>query len=671
MKTTFIKRYGAWAAALCLSGAAVQVHGQGQAPEPGSTPAVAGTGVKTGKPVKPVKPVKPGKGAAAAAAAAASGVERWDLRDLYHDDTIWTRAFEREQARAETLGALRERLDQGAQGLFEVLDTVSVARQQATRLGVYAALKADEDLRDPRAQERRQMATQLEARIGEQTAWLAPAVQALGHDRVQAALAEHAGLRARFDFALAEMLRLAPHTLTPEGEALLASVQPLLQQPYRVFEQLGTAELAWPRITLHGGGPTVTLDTAAYEKHRGDADRRRRQQVFDAYFGAWKRVEGSVGATLTAQVLGDVFAAKARKHPSSLAAALVNDAMPEAVYRTLVAQAHEALPALHRYLKLRQRMLGIRGPLGYHDNYPPLVPVPKGLKFDLPTAKRITQQVLQPMGDEYGELLRKGLAAPWMDSHPRPGKTTGAYMMGAVHGLHPYVLLNHNDDYEGLSTLAHEWGHAVHTQLAQAAQPAEKSDYSTFIAESASIANEMLLQDHLIAQARTREEKLFYLSQALEAIRTTFFRQTMFAEFQLAMHEEVQHGRPLSGARLTELYCDVARRYYGQAQGVMTIDPRHCVEWAYVSHFYYGYYVWQYATSMAGAAEFARAIGSDGVPARERFLQLLRAGGSDQPYRLYVQAGVDLAQPAPYRALMQRMQRLLDEFERVAGKARG
>lgn len=614
-------------------------------------------------------------GAAVAATAqptrpASDGVERWNLGDLYHDDTVWTRAYEREQARAETLAALRERLGQGAQGLFEVLDTISVARQQATRLGVYAALKADEDLRDARAQERRQMATQLEARIGEQTAWLAPAVQALGPGKVQAALAEHAGLRARFDFALAEMLRLAPHTLSPEGEVLLAGVQPLLQQPYRVFEQLGTAELAWPRVKLHGGGPTVTLDMAAFEKHRSHPDRRRRQQVFDAYFGTWKRVEGSVGATLTTQVLGDVFAARARKHPSSLAAALVGDAMPEAVYRTLVAQAREGLPVLHRYLKLRQRMLGIRGPLGYHDNYPPLVPVPRGLRFDLASAKRITVQVLQPMGDEYGALLRQGLAAPWTDSHPRPGKTSGAYMMGAVHGLHPYVLLNHNDDYESLSTLAHEWGHAVHTLLAQAAQPAEKSDYSTFIAESASIANEMLLQDHLISTARTREEKLFYLSQALEAIRTTFFRQTLFAEFQLAMHEEVEQGRPLSGARLSELYCDVARRYYGQAQGVMSIAPAYCVEWAYISHFYYGYYVWQYATSMAGAAEFARAIGSDGPPARERFLQLLRAGGSDQPYRLYVRAGVDLAQPEPYRALMQRMQRLLHAFEQTLGAGR-
>jgi oligoendopeptidase F len=236
--------------------------------------------------------------------------------------------------------------------------------------------------------------------------------------------------------------------------------------------------------------------------------------------------------------------------------------------------------------------------------------------------------------------------------------------------VHPYVLLNHNDDFESLSTVAHEWGHAVHTLLAQAAQPPEKFDYATFIAESASIGNEMLLLDHLVATAATREHKLFYLSQALELIRTTFFRQVMFAEFQLAMHDEVEQGRPLSGARLTELYCGLLRRYHGEAAGVMKVDPAYCVEWAGVPHFYYGYYVWQYASSIVGAAQFAQAIGTEGAPARDRFINLLKAGGSDYPYRLYQQAGVDLAQPAPYLALMVRMTRLLDEFERLAARRR-
>jgi oligoendopeptidase F len=274
------------------------------------------------------------------------------------------------------------------------------------------------------------------------------------------------------------------------------------------------------------------------------------------------------------------------------------------------------------------------------------------------------------MGEEYLGLLKQGLAGQWMDSHPRPAKRSGAYMAGSAYDVHPYVLLNHNGNFESLSTFAHEWGHGVHSLLSKSQQPFEKADYSTFIAESASIANEMLLSDYMVANAKTREDKLFYLAQGLESIRTTFFRQAMFAEFQLAMHQEVEQGKALSGARLSEMYCGIAKRYYGEAQGVMKVDPAYCVEWAWIPHFYMGYYVWQYATSMVGAAEFSAAIGQkdaqQAAAARDRFVNLLKAGSSDYAYPLYVKAGVDLAQPGPYRALMARMNRLMDDYEKLA-----
>ncbi len=311
-------------------------------------------------------------------------------------------------------------------------------------------------------------------------------------------------------------------------------------------------------------------------------------------------------------------------------------------------------------------MLGITGPLAYYDNYPSLLKDPPAAHYDIEQSEAITLEALAPLGDEYLGLLKKGFASNWMDSHPRPGKASGGYMEGYAYDVHPYLLLNHSDDYQSLSTLAHEWGHAVHTLLTDRAQPFEKSDYSTFIAESASIGNEMLLSDYLVAHARTPHEKMAFLAEALESIRTTFFRQTQFAEFQLKMHEEVEQGRPLSGKRLTDLYCGVAKAYYGEAEGVMTVDPAYCTEWIYIGHFYNGYYVWQYATSMVGAAEFSSAIASEGAPARDRFIRLLKAGASDYPYPLYKSAGVDLATPAPYRALMARMNRLMDEFEKLA-----
>jgi oligoendopeptidase F len=236
-------------------------------------------------------------------------------------------------------------------------------------------------------------------------------------------------------------------------------------------------------------------------------------------------------------------------------------------------------------------------------------------------------------------------------------------MNGSAYDVHPYLLLNHHDDYQSLTTLAHEWGHAVHTLLTDANQPYEKSNYSTFIAESASIGNEMLLNDYMVAHAKTRQEKLYYLGIGLDSIKSTFFRQVQFAEFELAIHQEVEQGHPLSGEHLTEMYCGLLKHYYGDAEGIMKIDPAYCIEWAFVPHFYRDFYLWQYATSMAGAAEMTDAIIKGGTPARERFLNMLRAGASDYPYELYKKAGIDMATPAPYRALMARMNRLMDEIE--------
>jgi oligoendopeptidase F len=597
-------------------------------------------------------------------AVAAGDEQRWNLGDLYATPAAWDSAYADLRTRIDALESLRGTLGKSAAALRDALVAISDAQRTLRRLYVYAGLNSDEDLREPRAQERKQQAQALWARLAEKTAWVAPEILIIGADKVNADISADPVLKARFDLFLNDTLRNAGHTLTPEGEALLAASGQILEQPRNIFAQLADAELPRPTVKL-STGKAVKLTTDAYELNRTSPVRADRKLVFDAFFGAWKTAEGTFGANLTTQVLGDVFTSRVRRFDGSLQAALFADNMPPAVYRMLVEQAHVGLPVLYRYLRLRKQMLGVSGPLAYYDNYPPLVAAPASAHFDLARSKAITLAALAPMGPDYLALLKRGFDSPWADSHPRPGKASGAYMAGDAYDVHPYLLLNHNDDYLSLSTLAHEWGHAVHTLLADANQPFDKAGYATFIAESASIGNEMLLSDYMVEHAQSREEKMFYLSEALESIRTTFFRQAMFAEFQLAIHEEVEQGRPLSGARLSDLYCGIAKRYYGESEGVMTIDPAYCVEWEYIPHFYNGYYVWQYATSIVGAAEFTQAIQTQGAPARERFITLLKAGGSDYPYPLYVKAGIDLAQPAPYQALFARMNRLLDEIERL------
>ena len=592
---------------------------------------------------------------------AADAPAQWNLSDLYATPQAWSDAYQRARNLVAGLDRYKGTLGKNAEAMLGALTTISDARKEVSRLFVYASLKSDEDLRKAPDVERRQQAGSLFTELAEKTAWLAPEIQGLGEAKVHSFIAQSAQLKQRFDFQLTEALRAAPHTLGVEAESVLAASGDVLSQPFNVFQQLSDAELPYP--TLEIAGKTVRLTQPEYEKYRTSGDRRVRKAVFDAFWTAFKTYQGTFGSNLTTQVMGDVFGARARRFDTALQQALFDENMPERVYRTLVAQANAGLPTLHRYLRLRKRLLGIRDELAYYDNYTPLFTVAIPPRFSVTDAKRLTVEALAPMGDEYLTLLKRGTAAQWSDPYPRDGKRSGAYVNGA-YDVHPYVLLNHNDDFESLTTYAHEWGHAVHTLLAQANQPFEKANYSTFIAESASIANELLLSDYLVRTATTRENKLFYLGQQLESIRTTFFRQVQFAEFQLQMHDLRERGQPLSGATLTENYCALLRRYYGEAQGVMRIDPLYCNEWTYVPHFYFGYYVWQYATSMAGAAQFTEEMeGTSSAPARDRFLAMLKAGGSDHAYALYRRAGVDLAEPAPYQALLRRMERIMDDIE--------
>ena len=586
----------------------------------------------------------------------------WDLSDLYPTLKDWQDSYARAQSAADKLIAYQGTLGNGADAMLKALVAVSDLNRESARLYVYTSLASDQDVRVSANLERNQQSRALLTHLAEKTSWLAPEILRVGAKKVDAYVAQNKTLKERFGHYLDNTLRSAPHTLGIEAENVLAATGDLFAQPANVHSQLADSELPVPTVTF-SDGTQARLTQAAYQKYRQSAVRADRKLVFDGYWGAWKKFEGTSGSLLATQVMGDHFTAQSRKFDSALQASQFPDAMPDAVYRTLISEVNAALPTLYRYLRLRKKLLGITDDLRYYDGYPPMFHLDNAPKFSVAASERITLEALQPLGEEYLGLLRKGFNSHWMSAYPTDGKQLGAYMQGSAYDVHPYLLLNLNDDYESMSTLAHEWGHAVHTQLATHALPFDTAGYSTFIAESASIGNEMLLNDYVVAHAATRAEKLYYLGEGVESIRTTYFRQAMFAEFELAIHEELEKGQSLSGARMTEMYCGLLRKYSGEAQGVMKIDPEYCIEWAVVPHFYRDFYVYQYATSMAGAAQFTDAIIKEGAPARERFLTLLRAGGSDYPYELYKRAGVDMATPDPYRALAARMDRMLDEIE--------
>ena len=584
----------------------------------------------------------------------------WDLTGVYANDEAWESALETAQAEITTLPRLAGSLGDSSASLSAALNQISSLEKEIARLYVYTSLIFDSDQRDADAQARIGRSRTLYSNFEESISWLAPEILAIGDARIEAFISADETLAAH-EFFLRDTLRSAPHTLDAKTEEILAQASLALSASEQIYESYANADIPWPTVTL-SEGQEVTLSQAGYSLWRAAPNREDRKLVFDTFWQTWNQYNDGMGATMAANIQSNVFGAKVRNHDSTLAANLFDDGLPPEVYTQLVTQVNQSLPLFHRYLSLRGRMLGVDD-LRYFDIYPPLVEVDTG-EFDLARSAAITFEALKPFGEDYLALLKQGLDGEWMHSHPAPGKRSGAYMNGSIYDVHPFVLLNHNDDYESLSTFAHEWGHAVHSLLAQKQNPYETASYSTFTAEMASTINEILLQEYMIENARSDEEKLFYLGGALENIRGTLFRQTMFAEFELAMHEAVEAGEPLTGPKLSEMYGELLKRYHGHELGVLTIDDEYAAEWAFIPHFYYDFYVFQYATSITGAAWFAEQFLAGDEQVRDSFIRVLSAGGSDYAHNiLRDEAGLDMTTAEAYAPVLRRMESLMDRIE--------
>ncbi|HSD69159.1 MAG TPA: oligoendopeptidase F [Woeseiaceae bacterium] len=584
----------------------------------------------------------------------------WDLSEIYPSVEAWDQAREEVLKDLERIEARRDTLGDSADALYEALALVSDVTRKAARVSAYSSLKADEDVRVTGDQERDQLSQIMFARLNEATAWMQPELLRVGEEVINAYIKEDERLD-RFAFQLEDSLRNAPHTLGDEAEETLAYFSQAFAAPYNTYSLVSNSDIPWPTVTL-SDGTEFLVDSQGYGRLRGGPNRDDRKLVFDTYWGKWLEYRNSVGSVLNSHIQTQVSLAKARNYDSVLHRELFQDNLPPEVYRTLVAEVNNALPTLHRYFKLRARMLGLEQ-MHYYDIYPPMVALQK--KFDLETSKEITLKAMAVLGDDWVQMQRKAIDQRWMHVMPQRGKQSGAYMNPSAYDVHPYLLLNHNDDYESLSTFAHEWGHAMHTLYSRQTQPFDTAFYSTFIAEIPSTSLELILQDYMVSNAESPEEKLFYLGQGLEGMRGTFFRQTMFAEFELSLYEAAERGEALSGEKISEMYAELVRRYHGHDQGVVIVDDLYTNEWMFIPHFYFNMYVFQYATSQtAGTALYAR-IKNEGEAGVENYKNLLRAGGSDYPYVLLKNAGVDMATPGPYRAAVVKMNAIMDEMERL------
>lgn len=597
------------------------------------------------------------------ASAADADPHRWNLADLYPGTAEWSADANRLDAQLKEFALCSGKLGVSAKRLRTCLDLNADLNKRFYRLYSYASQLSDEDTGASAGLDRKQRADVIANRVEEATAFIRPEVLKLGKAKVNGFLARDKAL-AIYRHPLDQILRAAPHTLDNKGEALVASFGMATGAAQGVYTTLSNADMPWPKLRLSDGSE-ITLDQAAYTRYRALGNRADRKLVFDAFWSKWKEFERSYGVMFYESLKKDAVYAKVRNYPDSLTAALDANKIPVGVYNMLIEQANANLPTLHRYFRLRAKMLGVPD-MRYYDIYPPLLK--SDLKYPIATGIDMMLESAKVLGPDYVQGMKEGLAKRWMDVYPRPRKRSGAYMNGSAYDVHPYLLLNYNDDYESASTLAHEWGHAMHSWLANKSQPFVTADYPIFTAEIASTTNEVFLLEHALKVAKSDDERLLYLGSALENLRGTFFRQAMFADFEREVHARVDRGESLTGAALTKLYGEILRRYHGEREGVVGIDDLYTVEWAFIPHFYNRFYVFQYATSIAAGSMFAREVLDKGDSARERYLDILRAGGSRYPYELVKAAGVDLASPAPYQAVIARMNRIMDEIEKIQAR---
>jgi len=592
---------------------------------------------------------------------------RWDLSAIFPSDDAWEAARADLAKRVPSLESHRGKLGESAAALRAALDAIYGAQRELERLTVYATSRSDEDLRAGRPREMKAAAERLAVDLEAATSWFRPELLALPEAKVRGLLGQDPGL-AQYRFPIDDVLRWKPYTRSAGEEKILAQAGNLTAAGYSVDSVLANADLPYPEVKL-STGETVRMDPAAFTLHRASRVVADRDAAFSAFFGALKGFERTFGATLDQQTKAHVFTQQARGFGSTLESALFRDAIPPTVYRQLVADVRRSLPTFHRYLALRKRMLGVQK-LRYQDLYVPMVEK-VDLRFEPEQARAITLAAVAPLGKEYVDGLRAGMDSRWTDFLPSQGKRSGAYSTG-VYGVHPIQLLNFNGLYDDLSTLAHEAGHSMHTWLAMRSQPFPTYDYPIFVAEVASTLNENLLLHHMLAQTRDDPTRLFLLGSYLDGLRGTLFRQTQFAEFELAIHEKAEKGEPLTGETLSDLYLKIVREYYGHDQGVTEVPDLVAIEWAYITHFYYDFYVYQYATSLVASSSIARAMRDDAkagkTAARDRYLAMLRAGGSRFPIDLLREAGVDMTTSKPFDAAMAEMNATMDEMERILAR---
>jgi oligoendopeptidase F len=589
---------------------------------------------------------------------------KWDLTALYPSDDAWRAEKEKVAAGVPKIREFQGTLGSSAARLADALELQSQLDKELNRLFVYAGLISDQDTRVSKHQAMKQEMIQLGSSVGAEEAFIQPEILKIDKSKIEKFVAQEPRLQV-YKHYLEDIERQRAHTLSNAEEKLLAASGVMASGPQSVYGIFADADFPYPSVTL-SDGKTVKLDKAAFSLHRASPSREDRQKVMEAFFTALGKYRGTFGSMMNSNVHGSVFYAKARNYHSDLEARLDGPNIPVTVYSRLVEGVNQNLPAFHRYLNLRKRMMGL-SELHYYDLYAPLVRA-VDTKYSVDESVRNILAALAPLGPDYAAGAKHALTERWIDMYPTEGKASGAYSNGGAYDVHPYMMLNYNGRYEDMGTLAHELGHTMQSYFSNKTQPYPLSQYPIFVAEVASTFNEALLNDYMLKQTKGDAVRLSLLGNYLEGIKGTVFRQTQFAEFERRMHEMVEKDQPLTGDALSKLYMEIVKKYYGHDQGVCIVDDYVANEWAFIPHFYNSFYVFQYATSFTASSALSEKVLASVPGARERYLKFISSGQSKYAIELLKDAGVDMTTDEPLELTVKKMNRVMDEMEKLLDK---
>lgn len=584
---------------------------------------------------------------------------QWRLSDIYSAPEEWEGDFRKLKGLIQEFHQLKEDFLSSAGSLLAVLEKRDQLGRLLDKLFVYAKMQKDGNNADPTYQALTDRVQSLGTEAGSALSFIVPGLAALPAEQLSRYRQELPQLEGYRHF-FAEIERQKQHILGAAEEKILAESAEVSDAAGAIFGMLDNADFRYPAIKDEKG-EMIELTKGRYSRFIESKDRRVREEAFKAFYSVYASFRNTLGSTLNYSVKSDIFFAKVRKFASALQASLDSDNIPITVYERLIETIHDFIPDLQRYLKLRQKMLNLPE-LHFYDLYTPLIPEYQR-NFEYQEALDVVAAGLTPLGEEYQDLLKTGFSKGWIDVYENEGKTSGAYSWGA-YDTHPYVLLNYQGKIHDVFTIAHEMGHALHSHYSNRNQPYIYAGYKIFLAEVASTVNEALLMEYMLRNSKDPQEKRYLLNQYLEQFRTTVFRQTMFAEFEKIIHEEVENGGALTAEWLSEGYRKLNERYYAPET---VIDPEIAMEWSRIPHFYSGFYVYKYATGYSAAIALSQQILQEGEPARARYLQFLKSGDSDYPLPILRRAGVDMESPQPIRAALEVFRRLLQEMADLTG----